>query len=537
MSGLRDLSVSVLRKLAKEKGLSLAGCIEKSDIVAVLAAAGASSHSHGQQPAQRPTTSAAAAAAEVRAEPSEGEKQLMTKLSRLALEELKTLGRECKVPAQVLAGSRAEQLRDAIIKSPLGIKGVNGVLERASCRQVPKAASAEDDSLSLLSVSELKAFAKGMGVDVSQCLEKAEMIALVTGQQKSPTPRPTTTGTPAPATAASASTTTTGWHVRDTTAASTSAPMPKRERSRSVSDASDVSTPPRKSRRKRATDEAEDRIDELSATQVKALARSLRVKLQATSLDDMTDELLSRADALDILKYVDDVPPPSPPRTRVLESDTPSEGEDETTDGRSCTLDESAAGYDPSERLRLPPHTSTMKRDGGPCLVRAANSVLGRFRQLHLISEGTYGKVWKAYDRTARKVRALKQIKHENAADGFSESAIKEIEKLQLIKNENIVALLEVVVGQGIDSVFLVMEYADHDLAHISSNGHKWTMPQVKLLLADLCRGMQEIHACHVMHRDLKPANLLYTRRGVLKICDFGSARTIAHDSCRNLTP
>lgn len=51
---------------------------------------------------------------------------------------------------------------------------------------------------------------------------------------------------------------------------------------------------------------------------------------------------------------------------------------------------------------------------------------------------------------------------------------------------------------------------------------------EVKKTLWQLLRSIAFCHAHHVIHRDIKPENLLITHHGVLKLCDFGFARTLA---------
>lgn len=56
-----------------------------------------------------------------------------------------------------------------------------------------------------------------------------------------------------------------------------------------------------------------------------------------------------------------------------------------------------------------------------------------------------------------------------------------------------------------------------------------FTTPQIKCYLAQLLQGLQYCHANHILHRDVKGSNLLISNNGVLKLADFGLARSYAH--------
>ena len=76
--------------------------------------------------------------------------------------------------------------------------------------------------------------------------------------------------------------------------------------------------------------------------------------------------------------------------------------------------------------------------------------------------------MWKtlcrARDRETNTICALKKIKMDQERDGFPLTSIREINILLCFHHKNIVDVSEVAVGHGLDDVFMVMEFMEHDL-------------------------------------------------------------------------
>eukprot|EP01012_Entosiphon_sulcatum_P039733 TRINITY_DN5276_c0_g1_i1.p1 TRINITY_DN5276_c0_g1~~TRINITY_DN5276_c0_g1_i1.p1 ORF type:complete len:473 (+),score=111.56 TRINITY_DN5276_c0_g1_i1:23-1420(+) len=185
-------------------------------------------------------------------------------------------------------------------------------------------------------------------------------------------------------------------------------------------------------------------------------------------------------------------------------------------------------------------HTITQNRGSAhrPHHVRSCRHV-DNFRKLNLISEGSYGRVWRASQvRNARtRINALKQVKMEKEKEGFPITALREIDVLMRCRHPNIVAVEEIVVGNRDDSIFLVMEYVEHDIKYLMEQMKaRFSQAEVKCLLMQLLRGCAYMHSNWIIHRDLKTSNLLYTNTGVLKICDFGLARFYG-EPIKKMTP
>jgi cyclin-dependent kinase 10 len=151
---------------------------------------------------------------------------------------------------------------------------------------------------------------------------------------------------------------------------------------------------------------------------------------------------------------------------------------------------------------------------------------VSEFEKLNRIGEGTYGIVYRARDLRKDEIVAMKKMRMERETDGVPVSGLREIAILLNLKHDNIVHLKEVAVGRNLDSIFLVMEYCEQDLASLLDNMHTpFSEAQVKCIMMQLFRGLHFLHQNFIVHRDLKVSNLLLTDKGRLKIADFGLAR------------
>lgn len=108
--------------------------------------------------------------------------------------------------------------------------------------------------------------------------------------------------------------------------------------------------------------------------------------------------------------------------------------------------------------------------------------------------------------------------------EGFPITAVREMTILRKCECDNVVKLLDVIMGTN--SVYFVLEFMDYDLEAMSKNPDiSLTYAQIKEFLFQILKGLKEIHERGFMHRDLKGSNILMSRDGIVKIADFGFAR------------
>lgn len=151
---------------------------------------------------------------------------------------------------------------------------------------------------------------------------------------------------------------------------------------------------------------------------------------------------------------------------------------------------------------------------------------VSEFERLNRIEEGSYGIVSRARNRTTGEIVALKQLKLDKEKQGFPITSLREIHTLLEARHPHIVELKELVVGETLSQVYLVMEFVENDLKTLLSTMRTpFLQSEIKTLMQQLLSAVALMHSRWIVHRDLKTSNLLMNNRGRIKIADFGLAR------------
>ncbi|XP_053189815.1 mitogen-activated protein kinase 15 [Scomber japonicus] len=144
------------------------------------------------------------------------------------------------------------------------------------------------------------------------------------------------------------------------------------------------------------------------------------------------------------------------------------------------------------------------------------------------LGKGAYGIVWKAVDRQTGEIVAVKKIfdAFRNRTD--AQRTFREIMFLQEFGDHpNIVKLLNVIRAQNDKDIYLIFEYMDTDLHAVIKKGTLLKDIHKRYVMYQLLKAIKYLHSGNVIHRDKKPSNVLLDTDCVVKLCDFGLARSL----------
>ncbi|XP_062311072.1 cyclin-dependent kinase-like 5 [Osmerus eperlanus] len=176
---------------------------------------------------------------------------------------------------------------------------------------------------------------------------------------------------------------------------------------------------------------------------------------------------------------------------------------------------------------------------------------MDKYENLGQVGEGSYGVVMKCRHKETGRIVAVKKFLDTEEDRAVRKIALREIRMLKQLQHVNLVRLLGVFRRRR--RVFLVFEFVERNLLEeleqnlleeleqnlleeleqnlleeLEQNPSGLGQERARRYLYQTLRALCFCHQHNILHRDVKPENLLVSGGGVVKLCDFGFARTLA---------
>src|SRR5687768_15273941 len=166
----------------------------------------------------------------------------------------------------------------------------------------------------------------------------------------------------------------------------------------------------------------------------------------------------------------------------------------------------------------------------------AAADCIGPYRAIRQLGAGGMGEVFLAHDEELGRNIAIKLLPADLAADTEQLTRLRnEARSASSLNHPNIVTIYEI--GRD-DSAraFMAMEYVDGQTLRELMRGGAMPVRKALQIAAQLADGLAAAHKRGLVHRDLKPENIMITSDGVVKVLDFGLAKSLDVNNDTNVS-
>jgi serine/threonine protein kinase len=160
----------------------------------------------------------------------------------------------------------------------------------------------------------------------------------------------------------------------------------------------------------------------------------------------------------------------------------------------------------------------------------APGTRLGPYEIVKPLGAGGMGEVYEARDTRLDRSVAIKVLPAEMALDAGARARFdREARSIAALNHPHICALHDI--GDADGQGYLVMERLEGETLQERLQRGPLDLEQILDYGIALADALDAAHARGLIHRDLKPANIFVTTRGVVKILDFGLAKTVESDA------
>ena len=161
---------------------------------------------------------------------------------------------------------------------------------------------------------------------------------------------------------------------------------------------------------------------------------------------------------------------------------------------------------------------------------------LGDFRILRRLGQGGMGQVYLAEQVPLKRHVALKLLKPELAANEVALKRFKqEAESVARVTHANIVQIYDIKETGGLH--YMALEYVEgKNLREFLEKKGTVDVLFGLRVMTQVTAALQRASELGIVHRDIKPENILLTRKGEVKVADFGLSRFFSEQQGVHLT-
>ena len=161
----------------------------------------------------------------------------------------------------------------------------------------------------------------------------------------------------------------------------------------------------------------------------------------------------------------------------------------------------------------------------------AVGETFERYEIESLIGRGGMGEVYRATDTRLRRKVALKVLRPDRGGDEAVARLFREARSAAVLSHPNTVAIHDVGQAEGIFYIVMELVTGAPLLAYVGDD--RVSVARKLGWLVDVARALSAAHKAGVIHRDVKPSNVMVSDDGVVKVLDFGLAKSLAPMSFR----